>query len=57
LVFEGFWDLYTFRSHVQELTAKKLLAWIPKIKLVVNESTGIPATSGATDEEGAATEG
>lgn len=39
LVFESFWDLYTLKSSVPDLNAKKLLAWINKIKLVVNEST------------------
>jgi len=43
LVFEGFWDLYTFKSQVPELTAKKLLSWIPKIKLQINESTREPS--------------
>jgi hypothetical protein len=39
LVFESFWDLYTLKSSVPDINAKKLLAWINKIKLVVNEST------------------
>jgi hypothetical protein len=39
LVFESFWDLYTLKSSVPDLNAKKLLAWINKIKLVVNETT------------------
>jgi len=37
LVFDSFWDLYTLHSEVQGLSAKKLLLWIPKVKLVVNE--------------------
>ena len=39
LVFESFWDLYTLKSSVPDLNAKKLLAWINKIKLVINETT------------------
>lgn len=39
LVFESFWDLYTFKSSVPDINTKKLLTWINKIKLVVNEST------------------
>jgi len=37
LVYESFWDLYTFKSTLPELNAKKLQAWIAKVKLVVNE--------------------
>jgi hypothetical protein len=43
LAFEGFWDLYTFNPQVSDLNGKKLLSWIPKIKLQVNEMTGVPA--------------
>jgi len=43
LVFDGFWDLYTFKPQC-EISAKKLQTlFIPKIKLMVNESTGVPA--------------
>lgn len=37
LVFEGFWDLYTFHP-MCDVSAKKLLSWIPKINLTVPES-------------------
>lgn len=43
MVFESFWDLYLLKSKAAEVTPKKLQNWIKKIKLVVNESTGIPA--------------
>jgi hypothetical protein len=38
LVFESFWDLYTFKSSVPDINPKKLLTWINKIKLIVNDS-------------------
>jgi len=36
-VYEGLWDVYTFKSQIPEVSAKKLQAWIPKIKLVCND--------------------
>ena len=33
LVYEGFWDLYTFHPQVRDVSARKLQAWILKIKL------------------------
>lgn len=33
LAFEGFWDLYTFHPQVPDISGKKLLHWITKIKL------------------------
>lgn len=54
LVFEGFWDVYTFKPKNIEVAPRKLLTWIQKIKLQVNESTGVPARASApqVDEEG-----
>ena len=34
LVYNGFWDLYTFKPKVQDVSARKLQAWIQKIKLI-----------------------
>lgn len=51
LAYEGFWDLYTFKPQVPELNGKKLLAWIPKIKLQVNEMTGVPAAGALASQE------
>lgn len=45
LAFEGFWDLYTFHPQVPDISGKKLLHWITKIKLQTNQMTGVPATS------------
>lgn len=33
LVYEGFWDLYTFHPKIRDVSARKLQAWIQKIKL------------------------
>ena len=33
LVYEGFWDLYTFHPQVRDVSARKLQAWILKIEL------------------------
>lgn len=33
LVYEGFWDLYTFKPCLQDISARKLQTWIQKIKL------------------------
>lgn len=37
LVYEGFWDLYTFHPMCGDVSAKKLQQWIPKINLQVPE--------------------
>ena len=42
LVFEGFWDIYTFKPQVAEVSGKKMLNWIPKVLLKVNETTVAP---------------
>lgn len=34
LVYEGFWDLYTFHPQVKEISARKLQTWIQKVKLI-----------------------
>ena len=39
LVYEGFWEVYTFKAQIPDVSAKKLQAWIPKIKLVCNNNT------------------
>jgi len=52
LAFDGFWDLYTFHHAIPEISPKKLQTWIQKIKLQINEMTGVPATAGMPAEEG-----
>jgi hypothetical protein len=55
LVFENFWDLYTLKSSVPDINNKKLLNWINKIKLIVNDSTreesNLEQVAPAGDEE------
>ena len=33
LVYEGFWDLYTFHPQIADVSARKLQGWIQKVKL------------------------
>ena len=47
MVFEGFWEIYTFHPQVAEVSGKKMLTWIPKVLLKVNETTIKPE---ATEE-------
>ena len=42
LVYEGFWDLYTFHPAVRDISAKKLQTWIQKIKLSTTPDTSPP---------------
>ena len=42
LAFESFWDLYTLRGHLIEVSPKKLQNWINKIRLQTNPMTGVP---------------
>ena len=51
LVYEGFWDLYSFHPQCSDVSAKKLQTWIQKIDLVVRPGTEV------TEEEAAAAEG
>ena len=37
LVYEGFWDLYTFKPKVPDISAKKLSQWITKVNLFVTK--------------------
>jgi len=40
LVYEGFWDVYLFHGQIAEgASGKKMLTWIPKVNLKVNETT------------------
>ena len=53
LVYNGFWDLYTFHTALRDVSARKLQAWIQKIKL----TSGPDRSSGADDEAPAEGEG
>ena len=48
LVYEGFWDLYTFHTALTDVSARKLQTWITKIKL----QSG-PDRSSAEEEDNA----
>ena len=50
LVYESFWDLYTFKSCVDSFSAKKLQLWINKITPVVRSVREKQADD--EDEEG-----
>lgn len=44
LVYEGFWDLYTIRDNqLRDVSARKLQAWIAKIKLTSGPDRSPPA--------------
>ena len=49
LVYEGFWDLYTFHPQIRDVSARKLQAWIQKIRL-----TAGPDRTKKAEEEGEA---
>ena len=48
LVYEGFWDLYTFHPMCGDVSAKKLQQWIQKINLITPE---VPEEPAAAEEE------
>lgn len=50
LVYEGFWDLYTFHPRIRDVSARKLQVWIQKIKLSSGPDR-TPATEAAEEEE------
>lgn len=52
LVYQGFWDLYTFRPQIKEVSARKLQSWIQKIKLTSGPDRTEPAAEEGADGEG-----
>ena len=49
LAFEGFWDMYTLHHAITEVSPKKMQTLIQnKVKLAVNEQTGVPAREAIT---------
>ena len=56
LVYEGFWDLYTIKDNACEISARKLQAWIAKIKLQSGPDRSPPSSGEAAEEEKAAAE-
>lgn len=59
LVYEGFWDLYSFHPQCSDVSARKLQVWIQKIDLKVRPGTEveIPAEQPAGEGEGEGAEG
>lgn len=51
LVYEGFWDLYTLRPCIRDLSARKLQGWIQKIKLTSGPDRLATAEEKAEAEE------
>ena len=48
LVYEGFWDLYTIRDNqLRDVSARKLQAWIAKIKLQSGPDRSPPSSGDA----------
>lgn len=54
LVYEGFWDLYTFHAQLRDVSARKLQGWIQKIKLSSGPEKGTPVDEEAGEAEGEA---
>ena len=52
LVYNGFWDLYTFKPKIRDVSARKLQAWIQKIKLISGPDRSQPAEEEAAAEGG-----
>ncbi len=50
LVYEGFWDLYTFHAQLRDVSARKLQGWISKIKLSSGPEKGTPVDEEEADE-------
>ncbi len=43
LVYNGFWDLYTFKPQIRDVSARKLQAWIQKIRLISGPDRSQPS--------------
>lgn len=51
LVYNGFWDLYSFHPEIRDVSARKLQAWILKIKLSSGPDRTPPAVEGQEEEK------
>lgn len=54
LVYDGFWDLYTFHPAIKDVSARKLQMWIQKIRLQSSSDPSGGAEEAAGEEEPAA---
>ena len=52
LVYNSFWDLYTFKPKIRDVSARKLQAWIQKIRLISGPDRSQPSEEGAKSEGG-----
>ena len=57
LVYEGFWDLYSFHPQCMDLSARKLQVWIQKIVLSVRPGTEVEPVDDAKDDDDEAKDG
>lgn len=57
MVYEGFWDLYTFRPQIRDVSSKRLLAWIQKIRLQSGPDRSVPKEGEDEEEKGAGEDG
>lgn len=57
LVYNGFWDLYSFKPQIRDVSARKLQAWIQKIKLISGPDRSPPVDEAAEEEKPAPVEG
>ena len=51
LVYEGFWDLYTFHPQLRDVSARKLQAWIQKVRLQSGPDRTSPADNAEQENQ------
>jgi hypothetical protein len=51
LVYEGFWDLYSFHPQIRDISARKLQTWIQKVKLTSGPDRSAPEDAAAEAED------
>lgn len=52
LAYDGFWDVYTFKTQINDVSAKKIqTGWVPKIKLMCEQGGTLKPESGEVVEE------
>lgn len=51
LVYEGFWDLYTFHPQLRDVSARKLQGWIQKVRLQSGPDRTTPADNAELENQ------
>jgi len=51
LVYEGFWDLYTFHPQLRDVSARKLQGWIQKVRLQSGPDRTSPAENAELENQ------